>query len=151
MKRLLTAAILLIILGVGCKNEEKKTSSESVSSSEHIAVLDTLQLKLDNGKKWVANIETHEGVQKMDSIISVFKKRKSSDYKALGDDLAKQTSYVIQNCSMKGEPHDQLHIVLVPMLDEISILREQTDRTTSEAALHQLEQLIEAYFKYFKV
>lgn len=151
MIRLLTVAILIIILGVSCKNEEKKTSSESVSDSEHIAVLDTLQLKFDNGEQWVANIETHEGVEKMNSIISAFKNSKSTDYKALGDDLSKQTSYVIKNCSMKGEPHDQLHVVLVPMLDEISILREHTDNITSEAALHQLEQLIEAYFKYFKM
>lgn len=151
MKRQFITAILFGILVVNCKNEEKKTTSDSVSNSEQIAVLDTLQLKFDNGEKWIANAETHEGIKHMDSIISAFKDSKSTDYKALGDDLSKQTSYVIKNCSMKGEPHDQLHIVLVPMLDEISILREQTNKMTSKAALNQLEQLIVAYFKHFKV
>jgi CRISPR/Cas system CSM-associated protein Csm2 small subunit len=126
-------------------------TSDSISDSEQIAVLDTLKLKFDDGKKWIANIETHQGIQQMDSIISAFKDSKSKDYKTLGDNLSKQTSYVIKNCSMKGEPHDQLHVVLVPMLDEVSILKDHKDTTTSKAALNQLEQLITAYFKYFEV
>ena len=32
----------------------------------NISVLDTLQLKLNDGKKWIANVETHKGVKEMD-------------------------------------------------------------------------------------
>ena len=52
---------------------------------------------------------------------------------------------------MKGEPHDQLHVVLIPMLDEISILREETDEEKTIQALHNLELLVSTYFKFFKV
>lgn len=151
MKRTFISAILLLILVANCKNEQKTKTSDSTSELERISVLDTLQIKLDNGEKWIANIETHEGVKLMDSIISAFKKESKKDYVSLGDDLSKQTSYIIKNCSMKGEPHNQLHVVLVPMLDEISILREQTNTSESNAASIRLEQLISAYFMHFKI
>jgi CRISPR/Cas system CSM-associated protein Csm2 small subunit len=51
---------------------------------------------------------------------------------------------------MTGEPHDQLHVVLVPMLDEISIMRESKNDKESENALINLKDLIQAYYEYFK-
>lgn len=151
MKRINLLAILLLLLVTNCKDAQKENSIDAAEDVKEILVLDSLELKFDDGDKWLANLETHEGVKLMDSIITVFKKENKEDYVVLGDDLSKQTSYIIKNCSMKGEPHDQLHVVLVPMLDEISILREQTNAAESKAALDRLEQLISSYFKYFKV
>ncbi len=87
----------------------------------------------------------------MDAIISAFKTNNKTDYKTLGEDLSKQTSFIIKHCSMKGESHDQLHVVLLPMLDEISILREDTNHKKKKLALHNLELLVSTYFKFFKV
>ncbi|MFD2916202.1 hypothetical protein [Psychroserpens luteus] len=126
-------------------------NSNQDSSNEAISIIDTLSIKLNVDKKWIANVETHEGVLKMDSIISAFKSGNQTTYKTLGNNLSKQTSYIIKHCSMKGEPHDQLHVVLVPMLDEISILKEEEDEQKTQAALHNLEQLVDAYFKFFKI
>lgn len=151
MRKIVTLSLLCLALVVSCKKSEKVSPSDALSENEKISVLDTLQLQLNEGNKWIANVETHDGVKQMDAIISVFKNESKKDYKVLGDSLAKQTSYIIKNCSMKGEPHDQLHVVLVPMLDEISILREQANPSESIAALHRLEQLIAAYFLYFNV
>lgn len=141
----------LFILLLSCKSETNKENYNQDSEVESISILDTLSLKLNVNEKWIANIETHEGVSKMDSIISGFKRNKDNDYKVLGETLSKQTSYIIKNCSMKGEPHDQLHVVLIPMLDEISILREEDNEAKAKSALDNLEVLIRAYFKFFKV
>ncbi|MFT5847194.1 MAG: hypothetical protein ACJARX_001912 [Psychroserpens sp.] len=149
MKNIFITVILLLVLS--CKNEQKIRTSYSASQVEAVSILDTLELKLDNGKKWIANAETHQGVKLMDSIILVFEKEGKNDYVILGDDLSKQTGYIIKNCSMKGKPHDQLHVVLVPMLDEISILREQINTIESRKALYKLERLISAYFTHFKI
>jgi len=150
MKKVFVIVCLLIFI-VGCKSETKRVNPNQDSNVETISILDTLSLKLIANEKWIANVETHEGVTKMDSIISVFKTDNSSDYKTLGNNLSKQTGYIIKNCSMKGEPHDQLHVVLIPMLDEISILKEEQNDEKIQFALHNLEQLISAYFKHFKV
>ena len=143
--------VYLLIFMISCKSETKKLDSNHDSSNEAISIIDTLSIKLNVDEKWIANLETEEGVLKMDSIISAFKSGNQTTYKTLGNNLSKQTSYIIKHCSMKGEPHDQLHVVLVPMLDEISILKEEEDEQKAKAALHNLEQLIDAYFKFFKI
>ncbi len=140
---------LLSIVILSCKSESDKANYKS--EVEVVSIVDTLSLKLIDDQKWIANAETHIGVTKMDSIISSFKNTNKTDYKTLGDNLSKQTSFIIKHCSMKGKPHDQLHVVLIPMLDEISILREETNQEKNKLALHNLELLIGAYFKFFKV
>ncbi len=142
MKTKVIPLILILIATLSCKNERP---------AERISVADNLELHLNNGDKWIVNPETHEGIKIMDSIISAFKKENKKDYNALGKALSKQTSYIIKNCSMKGEPHDQLHVVLIPMLDEILFLRASGNTTDSYKALTTLDALIDTYFKHFKL
>ncbi|WP_452229361.1 MULTISPECIES: hypothetical protein [unclassified Lacinutrix] len=150
MKTKYTLMLLLLVVTFGCKPETKKVE-KSISETEEVALLDTLQLKMNRGKKWLVNPETQGGVEKMNAIIKTFKEENSKDYNALGKKLAKQTSYIIKNCNMVGEPHDQLHVVLVPMLDEISNLKDAKNNTEGEAYLTKLEDLIKEYFAYFKL
>ncbi|WCO00680.1 hypothetical protein [Psychroserpens ponticola] len=145
---IITCSLIFII---GCKSDTKKGDSGYNPDIETISIVDSLPLKLNANKKWIANVETHKGLTKMNSIISAFKADNSTDYKTLGENLAQQTGYIIKHCSMKGESHDQLHIVLIPMLDEISVLREEDDDQKIKSAFYNLEQLINAYFKFFEV
>ena len=142
--------IILIVSFSSCKKETQKSVTNTFESEE-ISLLDTLALKLNNGEKWVANNETQIGIIKMDSIISAFKTNGNQDYTSLGKDLSKQTSFIIKSCNMTGEAHDQLHVVLVPMLDEISILKESTNTEENKSALNELQELIEGYFSHFRV
>ena len=150
MKTKYAIIVLFLVLTFGCKTENKKIETK-VNETKEISLLDTLQLKLNRGKKWLANPETQGGVEKMNSIIQKFKSETNKDYNALGKKLSKQTSYIIKNCSMVGEPHIQLHVVLVPMLDEISNLKDAKNNTEGEAFLANLEGLIKDYFVHFKL
>ena len=150
MKPKLLITLLLVILISSCKKDSQKSVSNSVET-EDISLLDTLTLKLNNGEKWVANNETQIGIVKMDSIIKKFKNDETNNHLGLGNDLSKQTSFIIKSCNMTGEAHDQLHVVLVPMLDEISILKESKNTEESITALVELELLIKAYFSHFEI
>ena len=150
MKPKLLITLLLVILISSCKKNSQKSVSNSVET-EDISLLDTLTLKLNNGEKWVANNETQIGIVKMDSIIKKFKNDETNNYLGLGNDLSKQTGFIIKSCNMTGEAHDQLHVVLVPMLDEISILKESKNTEDSITALVELELLIKAYFSHFEI
>jgi len=147
--RVIVISILCLPLLMGCKNKHGHETNNTVSSFEAYS-MDTLQLKLDSGKKWLANFETQLGVEKMDSIISSYKVQSTEDYRILGDMLSEQTGYIIKNCTMKGEPHDQLHVVLVPMLEQISTLKESKNISKLEQAKTNLEVLIDKYKDYFK-
>ncbi|MFD2541865.1 hypothetical protein ACFSSB_05985 [Lacinutrix gracilariae] len=142
--------LLMFALAIVACNDSKKVKLNT-SETKEISLLDTLQLKLNQGNKWLVNPETQGGVEKMNTIIKAFKAGNNKDYNALGKKLAKQTSYIIKNCNMVGEPHDQLHVVLVPMLDEISTLKEAENNTEAEAVLTRLEDLIKDYFVHFKL
>ena len=133
----------------GCKKETQKSVPNTFESKE-ISLLDTLKLRLDNGKKWVVNDATQLGITKMDSIINSFKSSKDEDFASLGNNLSKQTSFIIKNCDMTGEAHDQLHVILVPILDEISILKESNNKHEYKKALNNLEGLIDDYFNHFQ-
>ena len=148
-QKILFIAILSISI-FSCKKESDKTPLLK-PNTEEISLLDTLSLKLNNGEKWIVNNETHVGVSKMDSIIKVYKSNKEDNYINLGNNLSKQTSFIIKSCNMTGEAHDQLHVILVPMLDEISILKESNKLEESKSAFIKLEELINSYFKYFKI
>ena len=86
----------------------------------------------------------------MASIIKAYKSNTKDNYINLGDKLSKQTSFIIKSCNMTGEAHDQLHVILVPILDEISIQKESNKLEESNTALNDLEKLIDTYYEYFK-
>ena len=148
MKLRLVALSILLIFSFSCKKGNNKTISKIMEEKE-ISVLDTLSLKLNNGERWIVNEATQIGVTKMDSIIKSFNSNKSDNFIELGNNLSKQTSYIIKNCDMTGEAHDQLHVILVPMLDEIWVLKESKKVEDRRKALNELESLIEAYFAHF--
>ncbi|SFN75258.1 hypothetical protein SAMN04487989_103195 [Bizionia echini] len=149
MKPIVFALSVLSVLFLTCKNESRATNS--ASEDQKTSISDTLQLTLNNDEKWLVNAETHEGVKNMNAHIKQFNSRRSENYQELGLKLSKQTSYIIKNCTMTGNPHDQLHVVLVPMLDEISVLRESNNLISCKKAVTNLEDLIQAYFKHFNL
>lgn len=131
--------VFIFIAFFSCKNENNKSIVKADIQLEG--------LTLNNNEKWVANEETHIGMKRIDSIL---KNNTSANGKALGDKLSKETSYIIKSCDMKGEAHDQLHIVLVPILKEISEIKDVKNTIELEKKTRYLKQLITTYFEYFK-
>ncbi|WP_347923066.1 hypothetical protein [Pontimicrobium sp. SW4] len=146
MKTQILTFIVFAFLFSSCKNGENKRSNETLTN------IDLSELRLDNGNKWIVNLETHDGLKNMDAIIKNFKSKTSKEYIVLGETLSKETSVIIKKCSMKGEPHDQLHVVLVPMLDEISTLKEtNVNIEAKQVSVEKLDYLIKKYFEHFSL
>jgi hypothetical protein len=140
-KRILDCLLVIILIAFtfSCKNEPKQNNTETTISLEG--------LTLNNNKKWTANKETHVGMKKIDSIL---KNNSFSDNKLLGEALSKETSYIIKSCNMTGEAHDQLHIVLVPILEEITEIKDISNTDELKSKTTNLKRLVSAYFKFFK-
>ncbi len=143
MNRLLTSTIILVALLLSCyscKNDTTKTETQSTVQLEG--------LTLNNTEKWISNEETHIGMKRIDSIL---KNNTASDGKTLGEALSKQTSYIIKSCDMTGEAHDQLHVVLVPILEVITDIKDIENNSELEKKLTTLQSLTATYFEYFKI
>lgn len=133
-----TFLVILTILSFSCKNDNNITTETNKIPEG---------LVFNDGGKWIANEETHIGMKRIDSII---KNNTVLDGKTLGEALSKETSYIIKNCDMKGDPHDQLHVVLVPILEEITEIKEITEPIVLKESMAHLEGLVNTYFIYFK-
>lgn len=146
--------IFFVLIGmtlINCKKEVEKVGTPIKTSESMTNEYVIPNLKLNNGQQWTANLETHQGFQNMDSILKTFKKKGNQNYKLLGENLSVQTNFVIKNCTMKGESHDELHVILLPVLDQISILKESKNSIDAQNAFTTLGELIQDYFVYFKV
>ena len=90
-------------------------------------------------------------LQHFSALDCILKNNTALDGKTLGEVLSKQTSYIIKSCDMTGEAHDQLHIVLVPILEEITDIKDIENRSELEEKVTVLQGLIVTYFEYFKI
>jgi hypothetical protein len=138
MKRII---YLLIVALVFTSCTKKSTEQEKyVNDTDHTA-LDS-ELKLNDGERWEANIETTEGINNMLLLIDAFRKDDSADYTALKDNLTFEFTTIFKKCTMKGEAHDQLHNYLLP-------LKTLIDNASNEN-VEQIIAYLNTYQNYFK-
>lgn len=103
-------------------------------------------LHLNNGKKWIANQATQDGMAKMQATLMEYFNNRGTDYAALAKTLDNETSSIIKQCDMTGQDHDQLHIILKQMLDKIKIIKENG----SQDEMKRLYMLLNDYFDHFE-
>jgi hypothetical protein len=136
-------------------SESKKASKATMITGIEESVTsaaEELSVQLDDGKKWKANVETSQGVNKMMASVKKTTAKKIKvleDYRQLGASLQKDFNGIFQNCTMTGEAHDQLHNFLLPMVDMVKTF-EQKDLAACEATLPLIKQHLGSYYDYFE-
>ena len=121
------------------KTELKEASNESEN-----------KINLDNGKRWIANQETTEGINAMIQLINSFTETESIDsYKNLADSLNSEFNVILKKCTMKGEAHDQLHNYLFPMKEKFEKLS-SNDLNESKNTFEDLKMHVSLYKEYFE-
>lgn len=118
----------------------------SFSSCEKDKHHNNVELTLNDGVKWKVNEETQKGMNNMSNILKNYNLEKSN-FSSLGEELSKETKYIIENCDMKGKDHEMLHIILHPMLDNINSLKEGNG---NDANIEQMNDLLQKYFIFFE-
>ncbi len=106
------------------------------------------ELKKNGTEKWIVNEATHDGMLKMSNTITYFSSIpvNSRNYPNLGEALDKKTQVIIEKCDMVGPDHDALHVILYPMLETITKLKE----SGNVEDFKYMKKLVETYFEYFK-
>lgn len=158
-KTILTAAIISALL-FGCnENKTKHDNSETVHTEQDdhanhkMEGLDNSwreEIQLDGSKKWEANIETTESVDKMKSIIGRTKTETVEDYHALAKELNEVKNYLVKSCTMEGPSHDNLHIFLHPLIEKIGALGKVTTVAEGSEVLTSIKENLDGYYQYFE-
>jgi hypothetical protein len=110
----------------------------------------TSEINLNNGSKWQANAETNEGVKKMEDVLKTFKTTTIDDYHELANQLNSSKNFVIKNCTMKGDSHDNLHVWLLPLMDKIEALSEVKAIDEAAKLKQSIYENVNAYNTYFQ-
>ncbi len=140
---------LMSCTGTTEHQHESHPKEEHATHQEEKAVL-----SLNNGVKWIADEATYNGMKQMKSAIINFRANKTNvdikSYNILGNQLGGFTKEIIAKCSMQGADHDQLHIVLAPMLANVDTIKKGGDINQAEKNIDALQVHLEQFFNHFK-
>lgn len=150
--RLLPVAFF-VVLGfmISCNNSNDKPEVQSTEVEHSHVSSDTLAL--NNGDKWKADSATNHNVIKMKMIaenFSVAPFPSMDEYKMVAADLQTSIDTMMRQCSMKGEPHDQLHKWLEPLIKETKELKNAGDTTQARPLFTSINERIHNYKNYFE-
>ncbi len=140
MKNIIRIIVLSAFFMLSC-NQNKTIDTSSIKIEG---------VSLDNSKLWKANLETTEGIKKMQNILNSFSENAALDeYKTLKTNLETTFSEIFQKCTMKGESHNQLHNYLKPMLPIFEAF-ESEDAKIRIKNYNQLKNHLAGYANYFE-
>ncbi len=124
-----------------------KEKTEKVETHEHASAT---TLALNSGKQWLANLETTTGIKNMQKLMNSFTDKESVEaYADLKTKLDAEFNTIIKECTMTGEPHNQLHNYLLPM-GEIFDGIGSSDLDTCKASFDKLNKHLAEYSSYFE-
>ena len=124
------------------KHKDEHTQSEKTSANHGTPDL----VQLDNGNKWIANMETTEGIENMRKMIEAEQAAPVSSVAALKENLLLQFTDILNQCTMKGKSHEQLHNYLLPLRAQIDNL----DEGNQKEELEKIKLYLSTYVKYFE-
>lgn len=104
-------------------------------------------VQLNDGKRWIANAETTQGIASMMERVKVFQSEKEASIADLHKNLQSDFSEIFAKCTMEGAAHDQLHNYLLPLRD---LLNELTDCDDCAHITQHIKKHLEDYSKYFE-
>ena len=153
--RLITiVAISLTIFSCGNTSEKKEvkkeiTETKIVKETEADQHDSDEELILNNGKRWEANLETTEGVKKLQMQLQGLSDKESVEaYTTLTKELEETFGEIFAKCTMKGEAHNQLHNFLKPMLQLFDGMK-SGDLEKSKYSYDILNKHLKLYKEYF--
>ncbi len=108
-----------------------------------------INVELNNGAKWEANVETTQEIGHMLGSVGDMPAEPSlEDLRSLHKKLNVKFQTILQQCTMTGEAHNQLHNYLMPLKEKMDQLA-TADLETCRKILPDLKEYIMKYSHFF--
>jgi len=151
MKMITKISIGIALIGMiscGTTETEKEVKTETTTVAPET---DAKKLYLFEGKKWIANNTTVDGMHDMIALHGQYIITDSpEDADVLVSELNAVLDGIFNACDMEGEAHNQLHIFLTPLIKSINQLDEaETVEIAKEKYDEVLNNLLE-FDKFFE-
>ena len=136
--------ILISLLIISCGSEHHHETGAPEHETDH----HDISLELNGDQKWMANPETTAGIEQMGSLMEEYRSEPDKFPNLMGE-LFVVFNSILEQCTMTGEAHDQLHNYLVPLRDQLSGL-EADDEAQRLENFKRIEKYLEVYNTYFE-
>jgi hypothetical protein len=126
----------------------------AVLAAEPHAHAGTVEIRLDNGKKWPTDEALRRGmgeirVAMVDALDPIHSNQFSGrEFEQLAARVQVQVDYVTANCQLPEEADHQLHVVLEQILDGIAIMKADTGRAQGAVKIVQALELYGTHFDH---
>lgn len=142
---LVPAAFLMACAGnEPADNQDVTTDVQVKVVDENVEMDEALEgLTLNNGQKWKVDSATYSGMNNVKKMVDEFDGLK---IKKLGKSVKKELKAIIDQCTMKGEDHNQYHIVLHAMLEECMAIKKEKSLDPNKLIYY-----LEAYESHFEL
>jgi hypothetical protein len=155
---IISFAVLLISCGNSGHHNHDSSNTEMVANEQqsdpHEASTE-IKLSFNNGAKWNSDESTFTGMKRLELTLYNFnnniKQPSVADYNKLGVALANIDSDIISQCTMKGKDHDQLHVLLAPMLANVDVIKNGDDMLEIKDNTEALNEALRKFFEHFEV
>jgi hypothetical protein len=123
-----------------------------VLAAEPHAHAATVEIRLDNGKKWPTDAALRQGMGEIRVAIADALPRihgnavPRAEFERLAAKVQAQVDYVTANCQLPEEADHQLHVVLEQILDGIAAMKADTGQVQGAV---QIVQALELYGTHF--
>lgn len=139
--------LLAIPLLISCGHQH---ASDAAHAGEHSTLAG---LALNGEERWQADLPTSTSMEKLQLLLDEQKAMKENrtveEYYKLGVAMEAELQQVFKKCTMKGEAHDMLHVYLVPLVEDVKVLK-GNDVAAAAEAYARLENRVALYKTYFK-
>jgi hypothetical protein len=109
-------------------------------------------LHLNNGEKWIVNIESNEGIKRMIEIVATdVEEGRISLYAAMGERLNLEIKRIFEECNLPpSDAHDQLHLFLMPLVKQARDIEEVEDEVDAMIMQKDILKYLNNYYNFFK-
>lgn len=155
MKILIISLIAFASFGCADKKEKQKTETtqkvESHEGHDHSSQeIQKAETKLNSGKKWKVDEHTRNSMKKISQITNSSYVKTPKEFNELGLMLKNEMKNLIAECTMQGEPHNQLHNYLTTLIPHIDELVEAKTQEEGEKYLQEVKTAVDAFYKTFE-
>ncbi|MCO6496285.1 MAG: hypothetical protein J5I50_01355 [Chitinophagaceae bacterium] len=151
----LVMAFAVIAFLPSCSGNADSASHEEAVEEVHEHAEDAAEeaLSLNDGVKWQSDAATTENVSALKTMADNFNADTGGDaeqFRALGENLQEGLNQLIQQCTMDGPAHDELHKWLEPVIKNIKNLKDVADADEGQKLLTELKGRLNNYSNFFQ-
>ncbi len=154
-KKILPMFVVFCLGLLACNTDSNEPKTKEIvktpvpQEEEHIHE-HSEKIELNSGLKWKVSNNMMPHMMANETLLTSYIKRNRKDYQQLAKELTKNNDLFIENCSMQGKSHDELHKWLEHHLELTDELTEAKNQTEAQKTIKELALSFKEFHVYFE-